>query len=1114
MSIVGVGLMVMAEQLVIGHTEIQSSENRGFAYRKAAAMLAEIQRGISGGEFEDASDLEALADGSTYNPRLSTLVDENGQALAADHLMSGNVPQPGMNPGIWAWSRRVEVTGIADRPDLRHLRINVYRRDQLGNWHSLAHLSWIAALSTAPFQRIKEYDLYVLAIDSMPSNWMSLGAARVALENAVAELENTENGLRLRLHWITKSGYGRDSLYAPFVNRSSDAHANAPFAYWYPGNSVDPGSGEDLYDPEFFAARIRTESGFENDYDAFENSEPFALADQFNHCLRLPEALDLFQRRLAIGLEKESEPPLQLLIEDLAADPDRYRNAIFLNLHGSALPMPPLRNYSDAAKDPQNHSGVRIVTHPAFLRTPRDPNQDSNHSDSREVEFRVYAYKTDPSTGPTVLTDPITIQIPGGDLSGAINAVNSPSLLIRRLVGGVNPSTGQTSGGGRGYQDFDNSAGLPPVNSLATQNYEMSYAAGYSMDPFPHTWIKLYGTPLVCPKVLFKGLDANDRLYGMEYIPSPVDNGGEFTQDLDDWGSKPKNTARWRIRIPVNTLTTEADTDRRISVITRIGEELNSGRAWPTPLQAHNMSITHSWWASSPDFVPFTERYQWNGDPRHNPYADLVAGGFSFPHGYNWHADNLRDDVDNVQSDWPCFESSRLQDSFGPGTHYDVPRLTQVLRNGLQESNSIFISAGGPLGSFMPLGGEMALPGGPAASPQAITVPGSFFGLGGNRLANSMRSSATSPSTLAGEQVIMGSGASTFWSKAWLGELWPDSEYASILNSGNLPIGSSPGNFHRKLRSQASLSDLPIGSRYQSLSFGADTGPEGAIAMMDCGTALETFQHITPLSPPDASLTAQAASIADAVNEVLPATLPCSSPFVTDLPLPTALPYFGFTDSYPKSVASLFESYYDSDTDQYAAGSIGLERPSDPATAFLCVVANTPAGPGYHEELASAAVMFGLRTFHRAGEPGISEAVVQQPLVELLEPSEGQIYKNPASFMLRWDADFVRFDQQAFTSGYPVNYDPEAEFAYRLLYSADGGATWLELLTKQEGEAGQRPGNLGLLINDSAAGSESFLLTTDPSDFPEGEYLFRVEAYHQQRPLHMSHHQVRVRVLR
>ncbi|MHC5065657.1 MAG: type IV pilus modification PilV family protein [Planctomycetota bacterium] len=1114
MSIVGVGLMVMAEQLVIGHTEIQSSANRAFAYRKAAAMLAEIQRGISSGDFEDASDLEALADGSSYNPRLSTLVDENGQLLPPDHLMSANIPLPGVLPATWAWSRRLEVTGIADRPDLRHLKVSVYRLDPQGKWHSLAHLSWIAAMSTAPFQRIKEYDLYILAINSMPSNWMSLGEARIALENAAGELENTENGLRLRMHWITKAGYGRDALYAPFVNRSSNAHDNAPYAYWYPGNTADPGTGEDLYDPELLEARIRTESTFENDYDAVDNSEPFALADQFNHCLRLPEARDLFQRRVAAGLENENEPPLQLLLEDLAADPDRYRNAIFLNLHGSALPMPPLRNYSDAAKDPQNHPGVRVVTHPAFLRTPRDPNQDSDHSDSRELEFRVYAYKTDPTSGPAVLSDPITLQIPGGDLTNAINASSNPSLLVRRLVGGINTSTGLPTGTGRNYESFDHTAGLPPLNSVASQPYEMSYEAGYTTTPFPHTWIKLYGTPLVCPQIFFKGLQSSDWLFGMEYIPSPVKSGGEFTEDLDDWGFDPKNTARWRIRIPVNSMVTEADTDRRISAITRIGENMNSGMAWPTQTQPHNLSITHSWWASSPEFVPYTERFQWNGDPRHNPYADLVAGGFSFPHGYNWHADDLNDNSDNVASDWPCFDAARLQDGFGAGSRSDVPRLMQLLRNGLQESNSVFVSAGGPLASFMPLGGEMALPGGPAAAPRSVTVPGSFFGMGGSRLASSMLCSDADPSVLAGEQVVMGNGSSDFWAKPWLGELWPDSEYTSILNDGNLPAGSGNGAFKRALRSQANLSGLPKGSRNENVDYGAEVGAEGAIAVMDSGTATQTFQHILPVTPPDASLTTEAASIADAVNEVLPTTLPCSSPFAADLPLSSPLPYFNYTDSYPKSLASVYESYYDSDQDQYAAGAIGLERLLDPATAFFCVLANTPAGPSYHEELASAALMLGLRTFHRAGEPGITEPVIQQPLVDLLEPTEGQIYKNPSSFLLRWDADFVRFDQQAFTAGYPVNYDPEAEYAYRLMFSADGGATWLELLTKQEGEVGQRPSNLALLINDSASGSESFLVTTDPSDFPEGEYLFRVEAYHQQRPLHMSHHQVRIRILR
>ena len=113
---------------------------------------------------------------------------------------------------------------------------------------------------------------------------------------------------------------------------------------------------------------------------------PVTIADQNNHCLRTPTARTLFDRRVTAGLERADEPPLQLLLDDLASRPERYRNAIFVNLHGSGLPMPPLRNYSDAAKT-QSIPWLRAVTHPEDLRTKRN---QAGVTDP--LKFRMYAY--------------------------------------------------------------------------------------------------------------------------------------------------------------------------------------------------------------------------------------------------------------------------------------------------------------------------------------------------------------------------------------------------------------------------------------------------------------------------------------------------------------------------------------------------------------------------------------------------------------------------------------------------------------------------------------------------------------------------------------------------
>ena len=42
--------------------------------------------------------------------------------------------------------------------------------------------------------------------------------------------------------------------------------------------------------------------------------------------------------------DMSEEPTLRLFYEDLCTNPDKYRNALIINLHGELLPMPSLRN--------------------------------------------------------------------------------------------------------------------------------------------------------------------------------------------------------------------------------------------------------------------------------------------------------------------------------------------------------------------------------------------------------------------------------------------------------------------------------------------------------------------------------------------------------------------------------------------------------------------------------------------------------------------------------------------------------------------------------------------------------------------------------------------------
>src|SRR5262249_13179674 len=118
-------------------------------------------------------------------------------------------------------------------------------------------------------------------------------------------------------------------------------------------------------------------------------------------------------------------------------NPDKYRNALVINLHGELLPMPSLRNYSDAAKAPNTLPNVRVVTHPEELRTKRDPATSID-----DAVLRVYAYTTNPDSyaGPNPMPDanPIAIQVMGVDLTDATQASGLyAGVEIKNLGGGV-----------------------------------------------------------------------------------------------------------------------------------------------------------------------------------------------------------------------------------------------------------------------------------------------------------------------------------------------------------------------------------------------------------------------------------------------------------------------------------------------------------------------------------------------------------------------------------------------------------------------------------------------------------------------------------------------------
>lgn len=1080
MGIVATGLLVLVQQLSISFRETTANEDRAFAYQKAAALLSEIDNAIEQGRITDAAELRAMHD-DEHQVVLTTRLDGEGLPFDPAHPMSGNVRRQ----GHWLWSRRLRVMPHQDT-DLQYCSVEVYHRTEQGGWHLEASLAQVFSLlpeTNAPEQTL---DVYVLAIGAAPSLWGNLGELRTHVETAAAQIGNLSQA-GFRLHWITRLGYGRDPCYAPYVNTRQTADLAAPWSYWLPGALGGAHAGERLYDPALLGALHSTEAGLAGGWSATD-AFPVTVADGNNHCMRSPAAWSLFEQRVDAGLEDEHEPPLQLLLDDLVQRPERYRNAIFVNLHGRALPCPPLRNYSDPARDPVGRPGVRVVTHPARLQTPRDPDGDGSHVDTEPLELRVHAYRT--SAGDHVLGEPIHVRIYGGDFTGAINAGPDSTLFVHRLPGGIDPVDGSTNGTNRFYFGFDSSTGQAPTTP--EQPFSMYYRAGFVAGAEPYTWLKLYNTPLVAPQFTVQGMHPDTRLYGLDYVPSPV--AGTFARDLSFTSSTlaVRNTARWRIRIGRQAFVggTLQNVDQTVRVVTSIGDDPTTGQRWPVPIQPLNRSETFAWWTRSPSAVPPTERAQFLGDPRLCPYADLMVGSGPLANGYNWHFDDLQSPSYDARPLWPCFVPARLCDGFGSGVRADAPRFLALFRDALQRAGAVLVSPTGVLADELLLGGEIVF------APAADTI--AAVALHPDWTGGSTMVDTVTPGLDSGARLLQ-RGTWTAW--PMLGELFPDDAWQSWYTTGNLPCGGL-AQFSWRLRHTAIVAGLPLGADFTRPA-GARLGSAGGTMLLACGSPTSTFGM--PRAPAVGMPTPAINEINVATNSVPPGIAQAAATIsLIQKPMP-AIPAFAWVDTYPRSTANVLEVLWSSPGGP-TCSVLGLTAAPDRSAFFVpwSIGASSPPAA----EVAQQVLLAGMRAVHAAADPAQPGRIVQVPRLEILAPSPSQALQAAAPIELRWKTDWLRFDGHPYRSSLPTPFaENESALLYRVLVSADDGETWISALTDQPAVPGRWPEDAAERLADSGTGIESFTLT--PAEpLPEGRYTFLIEAWHADRRCHSSSHRV------
>jgi hypothetical protein len=1142
-----IGGVVMVNHLAVNYRATDNERDRVFAYSKAQAILSEIQSFVDRGGIEAAVDLDVLDDGVVNKAPLTIQTDQFGSLVAADHVLSGNYQRD----GAWQWSRRISVQPFAglDNRNVRYVTVRVYKRDRNGNEHPLADLSAVINSAGEAFPTTQVFDVYLLAIENIPGWWVFMDSIKPFVESMITDLENRNPGLDFRTHWITKASFGRNRLYRPYTNDDTDSYASIPGVYHYPGRMPNGNASSYYYVPDNMRARINVDGTERNGFSdgaSGTNPFPYALADFFNHGMRLPEERALWQARVDAIEQREAEiaaaiaagttpppqlgdtskgPTMRLFLEDLYSDPDRYKNALIINLHGELLPMPALRNYSDAARSPVTYPEIRVVTHPEELRTKRDPDASATAS----VKLRVYAYNTNTTSyesamglgAPAVLPDPIAIEVMGVDLRDDAD----PSRLS------VDCELTRVHGGVAGLTDYYGTTTLThrdDVGSSAEMYYECELVTPLDGSE-PFTRIYLFNTPVVCP------LDGNGaglanttraQLYQMAYWPCPTVAGPAFNDLTTVGATTPKNTARWILELKPSLLgsssfirsdlsTYDPTDDVQLTVRTRIATGYSSGSSdwqssgtvFPTPIDPDNLSATYTWWADSAEDVPLTERAQFNGDPRHLPYKDCFNLGDDFPNSYNWYHDSLQN-TNNAAADVPSLNATYLRNRWASSMSCDVPRYFELLRKALVRGCCVYTSLTGWSYYYMGIGNDIGYD---SANGYPNSIPSNMgpHGTTGNGFINTI--------TTARRYVRRG-GAGYWWGMPWLGELYPDASASMWLDTatgttpavGNLTPGTTSTAFYQSACQSVYAGGGRLAYGTSILNHHQRTANFGCTTFFNIGTSASTFQHSG--SSGNGALTAVGNELAANYNMTMPSAAPITRPFRINMASSVAEHWNFPPYSTNRFTGSLYRTYY-SHAAGTGSGLIKLVDTGGTSAAYVVVNGISNAVDNGTTFISKYAVLSLVHSFFEAGNSSNTLRIPQLSRVEIDSPTDITELNGPTTIPIQYSIDWTRWDGLPYSQTGAYAED-ESQLEYVIMYSRDNGSTWLHVQDEAVATPSERPTDPTHLVADQGTGPDTYDWSVPADDFPEGGYLLRIDCFRQGAQVHFSYHQTKIFIQR
>jgi hypothetical protein len=551
---------------------------------------------------------------------------------------------------------------------------------------------------------------------------------------------------------------------------------------------------------------------------------------------------------------------------------------------------------------------------------------------------------------------------------------------------------------------------------------------------------------------------------------------------------------------------------------------------WPASNKPENVSRSYCYFYADSGKVPFSERYQFNGDPRHCPYADTDRFGASFPNGYNWYFDNFMNGADH-SGKWLSLDgglTGRLRARWRNRNCFDTARYFSWLRTAMTKTEAIWTTLTGFSYYYLSIGNDIGYDSA-NGYPSSIPVDGAPYGSATDVFEDTIAGGGTAGLGGSQKYVRSNNGAGTgirsggyWWSKPWIGELCQDGAFAGQWAAwGNLRAATGTGalTYRRIRRADVTTAQQPPGTVL--LNAIARTQEEGCTSFFNIGTSGSTFHHQYQDGQTGA-LVGDGPQLAANYNFPIPTTAGISRPFGLATNTSGGVgDEFSYTTEYPRYSATKVVDFFNHTNGQTGSALVRHSEPgASPRAAFVVVNGidrTTGSGSAF---IARYSLLTQIHSYFAAGLSA-SNRVKQLPRLQIKTPTIVTELNDPSSVAVSWKVEWKRWDGLKYTANYADSFtEPENTLAYVLVYSRDNGKTWLNMMTEEPIEPGVLPWIAGVGPDpartrlDVGAGDESWSWPTPAATFPEGTYIVRLQAFRTTESMHYSQHQEKIYVNR